>query len=198
MLQTYAPCVLRTIVHTWIRSSLLHCGVHGWKLRHNLSNLQVYPLRLRGNMLLCTLLLGNVVINNTLAVFLDQLMGGIVAIVASSAAIVLFAEIIPQAVFGRHRLWTGSHLRHLTWVFFYLMSPLTYPISKVLDCILGDELGVAYSRDELRQLLQETHVRSKLDHQEVNILRGALEVCIPVVFCQCFVCLLSLSLLNSP
>ena len=47
------------------------------------------------------------VINNCLAVFMDQLFGGVIAIIASSAAIVLFAEIIPQSVFGRHRLWTG-------------------------------------------------------------------------------------------
>ena len=35
---------------------------------------------------------------------------------------------------------------------------------------------MSYSRDELRQLLKETGVRSGLEHEEVSILRGALEV----------------------
>lgn len=137
---------------------------------------KIYPIRLYGNLLLCTLLLGNVIINNVLTVFLDQLVGGLIAIVASSAAIVLFAEIIPQSVFGRHRLWTGAHTTYLTWTFLFLLLPISWPIAKTLDLILGEELGVSYSRDELRQLLKETGVRSGLEHQEVNILRGALEL----------------------
>ena len=124
---------------------------------------KIYPLRERGNLLLCTLLMGNVcislsvslsvcatissglthslisipikvVLNNTLAVFLDQMVGGIIAIVASSAAIVLFAEIIPQAICGRHRLWTGAKTYYLTWIFLVLMSPVTWPVSKVRCC----------------------------------------------------------------
>jgi metal transporter CNNM len=94
----------------------------------------------------------------------------------SIVVIVIFAEIVPQAIFGRNQLLTGVKTRYLTWTFFYLMAPLTYPISKFLDWLLGEELGTTYSRDELRQLLVETHARSKLDSQEVNVLRGALEV----------------------
>jgi metal transporter CNNM len=139
---------------------------------------QIYPLRKKGNMLLCTLLLGNVVVNNTLAILTEQLWGGLIAIVAASFATVVFGEIIPQAVFGRHRLWTGAKTRFLTWLFFILMAPITYPISAFLDCLLGEEIGVAYSRDELRQLLQQQHIKANLDHQEVNVLRGALEVCV--------------------
>jgi len=103
-------------------------------------------------------------------------MGGLIAIVASSAAIVLFAEIIPQAIFGRHRLFTGAKTRYLTWVFLVAMSPITFPIAKVLDWLLGDHEGIEYSRDELRELLKETASRSGLQHEEINILRGALEL----------------------
>jgi metal transporter CNNM len=139
---------------------------------------KIYPLREKGNLLLCTLLLGNVVINNTLAILTEQLWGGLIAIIAASAATVLFAEIIPQAVFGRHRLWTGAHTRYLTWFFYFVMLPITWPIAKILDLVLGEELGVEYSRDELRQLLQQQQIKTSLDHQEVNVLRGALEVCL--------------------
>jgi len=57
----------------------------------------IQPLRKRGNFLLCTILLGNVMVNNTLTILLDDLTGsGLVAIISSTLAIVLFGEIIPQ------------------------------------------------------------------------------------------------------
>jgi hypothetical protein len=36
---------------------------------------KIYPLRKRGNLLLCTLVLGNVLVNNTLTIVLDTLTG---------------------------------------------------------------------------------------------------------------------------
>jgi len=38
---------------------------------------KVLPCRTQGNFLLCTLLLGNVLVNNTLTIFLDDLTSGI-------------------------------------------------------------------------------------------------------------------------
>ena len=70
----------------------------------------------------------------------------------------------------------GAHTTYLTWTFLVLMYPITWPIAKILDLILGEEVGLSYSRNELRELLKETGVRSGLEQQEVNILRGALEV----------------------
>lgn len=56
----------------------------------------IIPVRNHGNYLLCTLLLGNVLVNSTLTIFLDDLTSGVIAIVGSTMGIVILGEIIPQ------------------------------------------------------------------------------------------------------
>lgn len=53
-------------------------------------------------------------------------------------------------------------------------SPLSWPISKILDCILGEELGTVYNRERLIELLRVTGDNTDLNKDEVNILTGAL------------------------
>jgi metal transporter CNNM len=57
----------------------------------------IYPIREDGNLLLCTLLLGNVAVNALLSILLADLAGGIVGFISSTFLIVIFGEILPQA-----------------------------------------------------------------------------------------------------
>ncbi len=62
------------------------------------------PIRGMGNFLLCSILLGNVLVNNTLTITLDTLTGGggIVAVIGATLSIVIFGEIIPQVIHPGH------------------------------------------------------------------------------------------------
>ena len=42
---------------------------------------KIFPIRKHGNFLLCSLLLGNVLVNNTLTILLDTLTSGLVAVI---------------------------------------------------------------------------------------------------------------------
>jgi len=56
---------------------------------------KVLPLRRRGNLLLCTILLGNVMVNSLLSILMADIAGGGIALVSSTALIVVFGEILP-------------------------------------------------------------------------------------------------------
>ena len=141
---------------------------------------QIIPLRTNGNLLLCTLILGNVVVNSCLSILLAGLTSGLVGLVASTTLIVVFGEIIPQSLCSRHGLIIGSSTRHVTWFFVYLMFVVAKPISMALDFWLGDEMGTVYSRDGLQRLLQmhaEEDVANKgttLTREEQRLLAGTI------------------------
>jgi hypothetical protein len=59
---------------------------------------RIYPVREKGNLLLCTLLLGNVAVNSLLSIILADFAGGTVGFVTSTFLIVIFGEILPQAI----------------------------------------------------------------------------------------------------
>ncbi|XP_067879292.1 metal transporter CNNM2-like [Heterodontus francisci] len=137
----------------------------------------IEPVRRQGNYLLCSLLLGNVLVNTTLTVLLDQLVGtGWVTVVASTIGIVILGEIVPQALCSRHGLAVGAKTILLTKFFMVLTFPLAFPISKLLDCILGQEIGKVYSREKILEMLKVTGPYNGLDVEELNMIQGALEL----------------------
>ena len=135
----------------------------------------IYPVRKHGNFLLCSILLGNVLVNNSLTIMLDSMIGeGIWAVVGATLAIVIFGEIIPQAICSRHGLAVGAHTILLTKFFMGLTAPLAWPLSKILDCVLGREVNTVYNRERLMELIKVTDGENDLQRDEVNMVTGAL------------------------
>ena len=87
--------------------------------------------------------------NNSLTIFLDDLTSGTVAIIGATAGIVVFGEIIPQAICSRHGLLIGYRTLPLTYIFMGVTGILSFPLGKLLDYVLGDEVGMNYNRGKL-------------------------------------------------
>ncbi|XP_059473199.1 unextended protein isoform X2 [Neocloeon triangulifer] len=136
----------------------------------------IEPVRAHGNYLLCSLLLGNVLVNSTLTILMDDLTSGPVAVIGSTIAIVIFGEIMPQAICSRHGLAVGAQTVYITKAFMIITAPLSYPISLLLDKILGKEIGNVYNRERLKELIKVTNEYNDLEKEEVNIISGALEL----------------------
>jgi len=150
---------------------------------------KILPLRKRGNMLLCTLLIGNTVVNVMLAVVTDPIWvyicgsgiaGQIFALALPSALIVVFGEIVPQSVCSRYALSIGARTLPLTYVFVVITFPFAYPISIALDRILGDEISGVFTRQGLIELIKlnvesAAHAKgSGLTKADGRLLGGAL------------------------
>mmetsp|Transcript_70409 Transcript_70409/g.139693 ORF Transcript_70409/g.139693 Transcript_70409/m.139693 type:complete len:574 (+) Transcript_70409:118-1839(+) len=138
---------------------------------------KILPYRKDGNTLLCTLLLGNVMVNSYMAVLLDEMWSGIVAVIASTFIIVTFGEIIPQSLCYKHGLRIGAALMPLLCVFWYLLLLVSKPLAFVLDCIFGEEIGETLDKHQLSTLID--YQRQKAPHllteQEANILHGSID-----------------------
>lgn len=68
----------------------------------------------------------------------------------------------------------GAKTIWLTKFFMLVTSPLAFPISKILDAILGTEIGTVYNRERLMELIKVTDAYTDLEKDEVNIVTGAL------------------------
>jgi len=136
---------------------------------------KIMPIRAKGNRLLCTLLLGNVAVNCALSILLAQSTNWYVGFVLATMLIVIFGEIVPQAACSRYALWIGSGVIGIVRVLIIFLAPLAWPISRILDKLLGDELGLVYTDRELRNLVEVHNKQGDLPTISAGIMQGALD-----------------------
>jgi metal transporter CNNM len=80
---------------------------------------------------------------------------GVVAGILATALIFVFGELMPQSIISRFALRFGAVLAPLVRVFLFILHPICYPISLVLDRLVGQELPEMYSRKELERIISE-------------------------------------------
>ncbi len=114
---------------------------------------KIYEVRRKGNLLLTTLLVGNVAVNATLSIFLGSIASGFVAGLTATGLIVIFGEIVPQASFSRYALVLGAKFAWIVKVFIFILLPVCWPIAWILDKMLGEEMPNVYSKRELIKLI---------------------------------------------
>lgn len=117
------------------------------------------PIVQQHHRLLVSLLLMNACANEALPLFLDKLVPSYVAVILSVTLVLFFGEIIPSAVFtGPNQLKIASSLVPLVRTIMFVLSPIAYPIAKMLDVVLHDEEeshGMnMYNRGELTALVR--------------------------------------------
>ncbi|OCF39984.1 hemolysin [Kwoniella heveanensis CBS 569] len=127
---------------------------------------------------LVVLLLSNVIVNESLPIFLDDVLGGgLYAVIVSTTMIVIFGEIIPQAICVRYGLAIGGACAPMVWFFMILFSPIAWPTAKLLDYILGTDEGHTYKKAELKSFLQfHREGEEPLRDDEISILNGVLSL----------------------
>ena len=74
--------------------------------------------------------------------------------VASTALIVVFGEIVPQAICSRHGIKAGAYLSWLLWITIAVTFVFAFPIAAILDKVLGEEEGNIMTKIKMKKFFE--------------------------------------------
>ncbi|POM80769.1 Metal transporter [Phytophthora palmivora] len=135
---------------------------------------KVIPLRRNGNLLLTTLLLGNVAVNVLTSIITADLTSGLFGFIASTILILIFGEIVPQALCSRYALVIGGKVVPFVRVLIVLFYIFAKPVSLALDATLGEDIGTVFTRRQLAEIIELHEKQEMIDKDEGSIIRGAM------------------------
>lgn len=144
----------------------------------NIYAVRLYPLRKNAHLTLAAILLTNVAAASATPLVIDSHLSGLMAGTISTLLLVVFAEIMPQALFTRDALVICGRLSWLLRAMIFITYPLSKPLQLLLDRLFGHQKQELHTRHELGLLVAE-HLgakESELDEDEVEIIRGALQL----------------------
>jgi metal transporter CNNM len=144
---------------------------------------KVLPIISRHHLLLVTLMLWNASATEALPIFLSGLVPEYLAVIISVTLVLFMGEIIPAAILtGPNQLPIAANLIPMVYVVGVIFFPVAYPISRLLDCILGHDEGITvYNRKEINTMIKMQHEeggrggRGIIDIEEMTIIDGAFK-----------------------
>ena len=139
---------------------------------------QIIPLRENVHLTLSAILLTNVAAASATPLVLNNSFSGIVAGSISTLLLVIFGEILPQAVFTRHPVSYFAFFVPMIRLMIILTYPLSKPLQLLIDKLVGKHGVQLHTRHELGMIVSE-HLgadSSELDDDEIEIMRGALQL----------------------
>ena len=134
----------------------------------------IIPIRAQGNLLLCTLVLGNVAVTSLESILMADLTSGLVGFVLTTVLVVIFGEIVPQAFCARYGLAVGAKSVPVVKAIIFLFYPFTKPLALCLDWALGEEKGNSYTRAGIKHLITMHMEQNAVSDKEGHIIHGAL------------------------
>lgn len=139
---------------------------------------KVYPFRKNTHLTLAAILLTNVAAVSATSLFLESILYGLLAGLITTIFIVIFGEIVPQAIFTRDSLRYMSALTPALRIMIFVTYPISKPLQLLLDNLFSEQNSKLHTRQELGVLISEHlgHEESELDDDEVEIIRGALQL----------------------
>jgi len=142
---------------------------------------EVLPIVKQHHHVLVTLLISNAAAAETMPIFLEQIVPASAAVAISVFLLLVFGEIIPQAICSRYGLAIGAKLSWFLKLLMFLTYPLSKPTAMFLDYLLGANHATFFRRAELSTLIglhaeKEDTNAEPLSADEVAIIKGALEM----------------------
>ena len=99
---------------------------------------KVLPIISRHHLLLVSLMLWNAAATEALPIFLSALVPEYLAIIISVTLVLFVGEIIPASILtGPNQLVIAANLTPMVYIVLLIFYPIAYPISCILDYVLG-------------------------------------------------------------
>jgi len=115
----------------------------------------ILPVLSNRHWLLCTLLLMNSFAMEALPVFLDRVFSRFAAVVISVTLLLIFGEVIPQALCtGPRQIQIAAMAAPMTRFLMIISWPITFWLGKCLDIILGEQGKTRYQNQDLKALVE--------------------------------------------
>ena len=100
---------------------------------------RIFPVIDQHHWMLVTLLLCNAGAMETLPIYLDKIVPEALAILVSITLILIFGEVIPQAICtGPQQLTIAYYMCPVVLVLMWATAPISWPLAKALDIWLGE------------------------------------------------------------
>ncbi|KAK6736861.1 hypothetical protein RB195_019512 [Necator americanus] len=120
---------------------------------------KIFKYRKQSNWLICTMAVTNILVNTIFTIAVSWLLeehkyGSVLKYIVPTIMIVLLAEILPQSVCNRSGLKLAAKTRHITLILFVVCAPVAWPLSKIIDWVLGREVREIFSEEKLKTLIK--------------------------------------------
>ncbi|MEI7838633.1 MAG: CNNM domain-containing protein [bacterium] len=178
---TVLALLIFSAICSGLNVALLSLNISDLERKAKIGNIyakKLLPLRKNSSLTIASILLCNVATISATSLVLHRFLGSWLSGLVSTLLIVVFSEVIPQAIFIRHALILAGKFVLILRLMIIVTYPLAKPLELLLDKILGGEQQSLMSRTELGILIGE-HTKTKsseLDDNEVEIMMGALKL----------------------
>ena len=129
--------------------------------------------------ILVTLLLCNAFACEAMPILLDKLVNDMMAIVISVTVLLFVGEIVPQVLCtGPNQMKIAAFLAPFTYSLMVITYPLSYPIAKFMDLVVGLHGKTRFCNSDLKSVI-ELHVKEfkgNLNAQQMGYFTGFLDI----------------------
>ena len=176
-----AILVVFAAIFSGLNISLMSLSVTDLKRKVRLGNgmaRRVLPLRQNAHLSLASILFANVAVVSASSLLLEHHFNGWIAGILSTVLMVVFGEVLPQALFVRSALRFCAFFTPLIKLVTWFTYPVSKPLQLILDKWIGEEARSLHSRQELGLIIGEHALdsNSELDDDEVEIIKSALQL----------------------
>lgn len=184
----YATIVLQVMllvamaaICSGLNISLMSLEVSDLRRKAKLGNTmakRVLPLRKNAYLSLAAILFANVAIVSASSLLLESYFNGWIAGITTTILMVVFGELLPQAIFVRRALRFCAFFAPVIRLMIFITYPVSKSLALLLDRIVGHASRQVHSRAELGLLISEHKIAdaSELDDDEVEIIQSALQL----------------------